>query len=89
MIKTIYSDDVVYNDGSASTVTVTTIPVGCIVVCLAQERRVPWQDVADVNALVKIFEDIPVRFFAVIVELLGVAYRAQNFPTTPVYRNGD
>lgn len=72
------SKDVTYSDGSKSPVTVELDSRCCVVMYLNHTAAVPWDDVTDMEALAKLFEDAAVRYFILIVELLGQAYKMKD-----------
>ncbi len=72
------SKDVVYKDGSKTTITVEASDLGCTVKCHSTIEQLEWYRVLDVAQLAEVFGDVSVRVFAVIIELLGQAWTAME-----------
>ena len=70
------SKDVVYKDGSKTTITVEADDTGCTVKCFSTIEKLEWHVVLDPAQLAEVFEDVAVRHFRVIVELLAKAWAA-------------
>jgi hypothetical protein len=67
-------DHVVYNDKSTTPVSVGLTADGCAVQWQETSVNLTWEQMADVEYLYTQFEDVTVRTFKVIVEMLGKIY---------------
>lgn len=67
-------EHIVYADGSNVPVTVGINHEGCAVQLRENTVSLTWDQMADVEHLSNVFEDVTVREFKVIVEMLGKVY---------------
>jgi hypothetical protein len=67
-------EHVVYADGSTTPVNALITTTGCSVVFLETNVSLTWDQMADMEHLSNVFEDMSVRAFKVIVKLIGLIY---------------
>ena len=67
-------EHIVYADGSTNPVSASVNHEGCTVQWQESSVSLTWDQMADVEHLSNVFEDITVRAFKVIVGMLGKIY---------------
>ena len=77
-------EHIVYADGSTTPVTASVNHEGCIVQWHESSVSLTWDQMADVEHLSDVFEDVTVRAFKVIVKMLGKIYAYKEMYTVLV-----
>lgn len=77
-------EHIVYADGSTNPVTANVSHEGCIVLWQESSVSLTWDQMADVDHLSNVFEDVSVRVFKVIVKMLGKIYTYKEMYTVLV-----
>ena len=70
-------EHVVYADGSTNPVTANITREGCVVQWQESSVSLTWAQMGDVEHLSNVFEDVTVRVFKCIVQMLGKVYANQ------------
>ena len=73
-------EHIVYADGSTNPVSASVNHEGCTVQWQESSVSLTWDQMADVDHLSNVFEDVRVCEFKIIVSLIGKAYRMKGFP---------
>ena len=77
-------EHIVYADGSTNPVTANVNHEGCIVLWQESSVSLTWDQMADVDHLSNVFEDVTVRVFKVVVQMLGKIYAYKEMYTVLV-----